>query len=62
MAGAGRPWQRGAVHPFLRALLALAVLLGALLAAALLLQRRLLYFPDRFELARAPLSRRAPAR
>jgi hypothetical protein len=53
VAGAGRPWQRQAVPPLLRAVLALAVLLGALLAAALLLQRRLLYFPDRFELARA---------
>ena len=53
MAGAAGPWQRGAVHPLVRAVLALAVLLGALLVAALLLQRRLLYFPDRLELAQA---------
>lgn len=47
MAGAPRPWQRGPVHPLLRAGLALAALLVSLLAAALLLQRRLLYFPER---------------
>jgi pimeloyl-ACP methyl ester carboxylesterase len=37
------------VHPLARTILALAALLGALLVAALLLQRRLLYFPERIE-------------
>lgn len=50
MAGAPWPWQRGAVHPLLRTILALAALLVSLLVVALLLQRRLLYFPERFEL------------
>jgi uncharacterized protein len=53
VAGPARPWQRGEVHPLARAALALAVVLGGLLVAVLLLQRRLLYFPDRFEVARA---------
>jgi pimeloyl-ACP methyl ester carboxylesterase len=53
MAAATRAWQRGEVQPLVRTLLALAVLLGAMLAAALLLQRKLLYFPDHSELAPA---------
>jgi pimeloyl-ACP methyl ester carboxylesterase len=53
MAGAPRPWQRELVHPLARAVLALAALLVSLLVAALLLQRNLLYFPERFELGAA---------
>ena len=53
MAGAPWPWQRGPVHPLLRAVLALAALLASLLVAALLLQRKLLYFPERLELGAA---------
>ena len=49
MAGPARPWQRGAVHPLLRALLALLAVAAALVAALLLWQRRLLYFPDRVD-------------
>lgn len=53
MAGAPWPWQRGGVHPLLRTVLALAALLVSLLVVAVLLQRRLLYFPERSELAAA---------
>jgi len=41
------------VHALARTVLALALLLGALLVAALLLQRRMLYFPERLELFEA---------